>query len=68
MTTYLTMPVTIADASFTIADGPTLLIVLACGFAMWVPAADVVEPATPATSDASPRRQGPLPSDAAGGR
>lgn len=59
MTTYLSMPVTIADAGFTIADGPTLLIVLACGFAMWVPASEVVEPATHAANVESPRRRHP---------
>lgn len=54
MTTYLTMPVTIADASFTTADGPTLLVVLACGFAMWVPAGEVSPPAEPNPPPSSP--------------
>lgn len=59
MATYLAMPVKIADAGFSIEHGPTLLIVLACGFAMWVPAAEVTEPATPAAVAESPRRRPP---------
>ena len=37
---YLSLPVTLADADFT-AAGPVLLVVLPCGFAMWVPAGEV---------------------------
>ena len=37
---YLSQPVTIADADYT-AAGPVLLVVLPCGFAMWVPAGEV---------------------------
>lgn len=38
--TYLSQPVTIADADYT-AAGQALLVVLPCGLAMWVPAGDV---------------------------
>ena len=38
--TYLSQPVTIADADYT-AAGQVLLVVLPCGLAMWVPAGEV---------------------------
>lgn len=44
--TYLSQPVTISDADYT-AAGQVLLVVLPCGFAMWVPAEDVTPPASP---------------------
>ena len=37
---YLSLPVTLADADYT-AAGQVLLVVLPCGFAMWVPAGEV---------------------------
>ena len=37
---YLSQPVTLADADYT-AAGQVLLVVLPCGFALWVPAGEV---------------------------
>ena len=45
---YLSQPVTIADADFT-AAGQVLLVVLPCGFAMWVPAGEVEPTPQPLT-------------------
>ena len=49
---YLSLPVTIADADHT-AAGQVLLVVLPCGFAMWVPAGEV-------TASPPPSRPGAL--------
>jgi len=38
--TYLSLPVTLADADHT-AAGQVLLVVLPCGLALWVPAGEV---------------------------
>jgi len=40
--TYLSLPVTLADANYT-AAGQVLLVVLPCGLALWVPAGEVEE-------------------------
>ena len=50
--TYLSLPVTLADADFT-AAGQVLLVVLPCGLAMWVPAGEV-------TASPPPSRPGAL--------
>lgn len=49
---YLSLPVTLADADYT-AAGQVLLVVLPCGFAMWVPAGEV-------TASPPPSRPGAL--------
>lgn len=51
--TYLSQPVTIADADYT-AAGQVLLVVLPCGFAMWVPAGEITQPAEPNPPPSSP--------------
>lgn len=51
--TYLSQPVTIADADYT-AEGQVLLVVLPCGFAMWVPAGEITQPASPNRPPSSP--------------
>ena len=51
--TYLSQPVTIADADYT-AAGQALLVVLPCGLAMWVPAGEVSPQASPSPPPSSP--------------
>ena len=57
--TYLSLPVTLADADYTTA-GQVLLVVLPCGLALWVPAGEVIA-SPPPSRTCAPSPTAPAP-------